>query len=236
MTPFFIIGFIFIIVFSLWAQWRVKTNFGRYAQVAATSGVTGAQAAQRIMDAAGITDVEIVQTDSYLGDHYDPTKKVLCLSTDVYSTPSVAALGIAAHECGHAIQHKMGYTMLKARSAVVPVAVVASKILPFVLLFGGFMFGGFGRNGHGMLAIQIGFWCYLVITVFQLITLPVEFDASRRAKIILGQMQLIQPGEEARGVNKVLDSAALTYVAAFAASLFHLIRFWMMLQGGRSRD
>ncbi len=236
MTPFFIIGFIFIMVFSLWAQWRVKTNFGRYAQVAATSGVTGAQAAKQIMDAAGITDVEIAQTNSYLGDHYDPTKKVLCLSADVYGTPSVAALGIAAHECGHAIQHKMGYTPLKARAAVVPVAVVASKILPFVLLFGGFVFGGLGAQGSGLLAIKIGFWCYLVITVFQLITLPVEFDASRRAKIILGQMQLIQPGEEARGVNKVLDSAALTYVAAFASSLFHLLRFWMMLQGGRNRE
>ena len=236
MTPFFIIGFIGIIIFSLWAQWRVKSNFSRYAQVEASSGVTGAQAAQRIMNAAGINDVMIEETNSFLGDHYDPSKKVLCLSTDVYHTPSVAALGIAAHECGHAIQHKLGYAPLKARAAVVPVAVIASNILPFVMLFGGFLFGGFGRGGHGMLAIHIGFWCYLVITVFQLITLPVEFDATRRAKIILGQMQLIQPGEEARGVNKVLDSAALTYVAAFAASLFHLVRFWLMLQGGRNRD
>ncbi len=236
MTPFFIIGFIGIFIFSLWAQWRVKSNFGRYSEVAASSGVTGAQAARRIMEAAGIVGVEIVETESYLGDHYDPSKKVLCLSTAVFNTPSVAALGIAAHECGHAIQDKLGYAPLKARAVVVPVAVVASKVLPFVMIFGGFLFGGFGRHGHGMWAIQLGFWCYLVLTVFQLITLPVEFDATRRAKIILGEMQLIQPGEEARGVNKVLDSAALTYVAAFAATLFHLIRFWLMLQGGRSRN
>lgn len=230
MTPFFIIGFVVILLFSLYAQWRVKSAFNQFSGVPVTSGVTGAETAQRILQAAGIQDVEITETESFLGDHYDPTHKRLCLSTAVYHTPSVAAVGIAAHECGHAIQHKVGYAPLKARAAVVPLAVVAGNILPFVLLFGGFVFG------NGMLAIKIGFWCYAVITVFQLITLPVEFDATRRAKLILGEMGIVQRGAEAGGVNKVLDSAALTYVAAFVASLFQLIRLWLLMQGGRSRE
>jgi Zn-dependent membrane protease YugP len=236
MTPFFIIGFILILVFSLWAQFRVKSAFNKWGQVPAASGVTGAEAAHAILRAANIQDVQVQEIKSFLGDHYDPSKKVLCLSPDVYHTPSVAALGIAAHECGHAIQHKVGYAPLKARAAVVPLAVVAGNVLPWLMLFGGFAFGGFGRGGGGMIAIHIGFWCYLVLTVFQLITLPVEFDASRRAKIILGEMNMVQRGQEAAGVNKVLDSAALTYVAAFVASLFHLIRFWLIIQGNRGRD
>jgi hypothetical protein len=230
MTPFFIVGFVLILLFSLWAQWRVKSAFTQFSEVPVDSGLTGAQTAQRILEAAGIHDVEIAETQSFLGDHYDPTHKRLCLSTGVYHTPSVAAVGIAAHECGHAIQHKISYAPLKARTAVVPLAVVAGNILPFVLLFGGFFFG------NGMLAVKIGFWCYAVITVFQLITLPVEFDASRRAKLILGEMGIIRGGGEAAGVNKVLDSAALTYVAAFVASLFQLIRLWLIMQSGRSRD
>ncbi len=237
MTPFLIIGFIFIIGFSLWAQWRVKRAFGQYADVAATSGVTGAQAAARILQAANIHNVTIEETSSFLGDHYDPSRKVLCLSSDVYHRPSVAALGIAAHECGHAIQDKVGYMPLKARAAFVPVAMVAGNILPFVMLFGGFLFGGgFGRGSGGMLWIHIGFWCYLAITVFQFITLPVEFDATRRAKVILGNMGMIQHGPEAAGVNKVLDSAALTYVAAFLASLFWVLRFGLMILNSNDRD
>jgi uncharacterized protein len=236
MTPFFIVGFVLILLFSLWAQWRVKSAFTQFSQVPVDSGLTGAQTAQRILDAAGINDVEITETQSFLGDHYDPAHRRLCLSSGVYHTPSVAAVGIAAHECGHAIQHKIGYAPLKARSAVVPLAVVADKILFFFLFLGGFVFGGFSPNGSGMFLIQIGFWCYLVIAVFQFITLPVEFDASRRAKLILGEMGIIRQGGEAAGVNKVLDSAALTYVAAFVATLFHLIRFWLIMQSGRSRD
>jgi len=222
MTPFFIIGFVIIIALSLYAQRRVKSAFNEFAQVPIASGITGAETAQRILDAAGIHDVAIDETQSFLGDHYDPTHKRLCLSPAVYHTPSVAAAGIAAHECGHAIQHKIGYAPLQARTALVPVAVVAGNILPFVLIFGGFLFGS------GMLAVKIGFWCYAVITVFQIITLPVEFDASHRAKLILGEMGIVRQGAEAAGVNKVLDSAALTYVAAFVASLFHLVRLWLM--------
>ena len=230
LSPFFIIGFIVILLFSLYAQWRVKSAFTQYSDVPVNSGMTGAETAQKILNAAGINDVSIEETQSFLGDHYNPATKTLCLSTGVYHTPSVAAVGIAAHECGHAIQHKIGYAPLKARAAVVPLAVVAGNILPFVLIFGGFVFGS------SMFAVKIGFWCYAVITVFQLITLPVEFDASKRAKLILSEMGIVRSGPEAAGVNKVLDSAALTYVAAFVASLFHLIRFWLILQSGRSRD
>jgi Zn-dependent membrane protease YugP len=227
--PLFMIGgLIFILVLGFYAQWRVKAAFQRYAQVPANSGLTGAEAAARIMSAAGIHDVEIVETNDFLGDHYDPSHKRLCLSSDVYHTPSVAALGIAAHEVGHAIQHKIAYAPLRWRMAAVPLTVTASNILPWVMI-GGFFF-------HGMMLVTIGFYCYLVITLFQLVTLPVEFDASRRAKVILGQMGMIQPGEEAAGVNRVLNSAALTYVAAFVASLYHLIRLYLIMNSSRERE
>ena len=170
------------------------------------------------MQAAQIGDVEVVETNDFLGDHYDPTSKKLCLSTNVYQTPSVAALGIAAHETGHAIQHAKAYAPLKARMAIVPVTQIASQMLPFVI-FGGIFF-------HITGLITLGIYCYLILLAFQLITLPVEFDASRRAKIILQQMRIIQPGDEVVGVNKVLNAAALTYVAAFIAALGNLL--WLL--------
>ncbi len=212
---------------GLWAQWRVKSAFGKYATVRATSNVTGAQAARDVLAAAQIRDVEVVEIDSMLGDHYDPSSKRLCLSPHVYNTPSVAALGIAAHEAGHAIQHAKRYGPLHLRMALVPVTMFASKLLPFIIL-GGFVFQFFGL-------LKIGILCYLVLAIFQLITLPVEFDASARAKVILQNMGLIQPGEEAVGVNRVLDAAALTYVAAFVATLGSLLHLFLALQG-RSRN
>jgi Zn-dependent membrane protease YugP len=142
----------------------------------------------------------------------------LCLSSKVYSTPSVAALGIAAHETGHAIQHAKAYAPLKARMAIVPMTMFASQLLPFVFI-GGFFF-------HMTGLITLGIYCYLILAVFQLITLPVEFDASRRAKIILQQMGIVQPGAEVAGVNSVLNAAALTYVAAFVAALGNLL--WLI--------
>ena len=202
------------LVLGLYAQMRVSGAFGKYKKVAATSGVTGAQAAREILNAAQIHDVEVREINDMLGDHYDPSKKRLCLSSDVYNTPSVAALGIAAHEAGHAIQHARAYAPLKWRMAIVPVTQFASQILPLVII-GGFMF-------HITGLITLGILCYAVLAVFQLITLPVEFDASKRAKVILQQMGMIQPGGEAAGVNKVLDASALTYVAAFVAALGNL--------------
>lgn len=218
------------ILLGLWAQMRVSGAFGRWKQVAASSGVTGAQAAREILAAANIRDVEVLEINDMLGDHYDPTNKRLCLSTEVYRTPSVAALGIAAHECGHAIQHQKAYAPLQWRMAIVPVTMIVSNILPFVIL------AGFFIPMLGMKAIMIAALCYTVLALFQLITLPVEFDASRRAKIILQQMGMIRPGEEATGVNKVLDAAALTYVAAFVATLGTLLYYVLILTGNRGDE
>jgi len=203
------------LIIGLWAQMRVKGAFKKWGQVRATSNVSGAEAARQILAAAQIDDVDVVETNDYLGDHYDPTKKRLCLSTDVYNTPSVAALGIAAHEVGHAIQHAKAYGPLKARMAIVPATAIASRMLPFVIL------GGIFFQITGL--ITLGIICYLVLLGFQLITLPVEFDASRRAKIILQQMGMVQAGPEMAGVNRVLNAAALTYVAAFVATLGNLL-------------
>jgi Zn-dependent membrane protease YugP len=206
------------LIIGLWAQFRVSSAFRRWGAVRATSNITGAEAAREILQAAQIHDVDVVETNDFLGDHYDPTKKKLCLSTNVYNTPSVAALGIAAHETGHAIQHAKSYAPLMARMTIVPVTQVASQLLPLVI-FGGLFF-------HITGLITLGIWCYAILLVFQLITLPVEFDASRRAKIILQEMRIIQPGEETAGVNNVLNAAALTYVAAFIAALGNLL--WLL--------
>jgi hypothetical protein len=206
------------LIIGLWAQFRVGSAFRKWSAVRASSNITGAECAREILRAAQINDVDVVETNDFLGDHYDPTKKTLCLSSKVYSTPSVAALGIAAHETGHAIQHAKAYAPLKARMAIVPMTMFASQLLPFVFI-GGFFF-------HMTGLITLGIYCYLILAVFQLITLPVEFDASRRAKIILQQMGIVQPGAEVAGVNSVLNAAALTYVAAFVAALGNLL--WLM--------
>src|SRR5438034_8756047 len=206
------------LVIGLWAQFRVTAAFRKWGQVRASSNITGAECAREILQAAQIPDVDVVETNDFLGDHYDPTSKRLCLSSNVYNTPSVAALGIAAHETGHAIQHAKAYAPLMARMTIVPVTQVASQLLPFVI-FGGLFF-------HITGLITLGIYCYLILLVFQLITLPVEFDASRRAKIILREMGIVQPGREVAGVNNVLNAAALTYVAAFIAALGNLL--WLM--------
>ena len=213
--------FLYLIVpaiLGIWAQIRVTGAFNRWGKVRASSNITGAECAREILKAAQINDVDVVQTDGFLGDHYDPTQKKLCLSSNVYNTSSVAALGIAAHETGHAIQHAKAYAPLKARMAIVPVTMVASQMLPFIII------GGLWFHMTGL--ITLGIYCYLILAVFQLITLPVEFDSSRRAKIILQQMHIIQPGEEVAGVNNVLNAAALTYAAAFIAALGNLL--WLM--------
>jgi uncharacterized protein len=216
------------IVIAMVAQARVSSAFNKWKNVRASSGVSGAEAAREILRAANINDVEVREINDMLGDHYDPTKKVLCLSTEVYHTPSVAALGIAAHEVGHAIQHAKAYAPLQMRMAVVPATMFVSRILPFVIL-GGIFLPIFDFR----IVIMAAAACYAVLAVFQLITLPVEFDASSRAKVILGQMGLIQPGAETAGVNNVLNAAALTYVAAFVAVLGQLLYYVLLLLGNR---
>ena len=204
----------FAMVVAVIAQVRVRSAFGRYSKVRTRRGLTGAEVAQEILRDAGICDVEVVRMDSFLGDHYDPTKKVLCLSPGVYDSDSVAAVGIAAHECGHAVQHAQAYAPLKARMAVVPATMFASQLLPLVMI-GGLWFQIMGF-------ITLGVAIYTILTVFNLITLPVEFDASRRAKVILTRDGVVS-ADEAEGVNRVLNAAALTYVAAFLTSLFYLL-------------
>jgi Zn-dependent membrane protease YugP len=214
---------------SLWATIRVKRVYARWSEVNASSGLSGAEVAASILDRSGIHDVEIVEHDEMLGDHYDPVRKRLVLSSQNYNGTSVAALGVAAHECGHAVQHKVAYGPLHWRMSAVAATQFASQIvlwLPLIGIFTGFMNG---RTASWILAVSWG-----VIMLFNLITLPVEFDASRRAKSVLGRNGFLGTSEEIVGVRKTLDAAAWTYVAAF----YHFVRLFplahvTLLLGGR---
>ena len=212
----FLLLIIVPLIVGLWAQMRVKSAYGKYSKVPSRGRITGVEAAQAVMQSAGIHDVEIVECQGTLTDHYDPTRRRLALSHDNYRGTSLAALGVAAHEAGHAIQHKQEYAPLNMRMALVPITSFASQLLPMVM-FGGFFFGGFGP-----LLLNIGIGVYLVLTVFQLVTLPVEFDASKRAKAQLVGLGIVAE-DELDGVNKTLDAAAYTYVAAFVSSLGWLL-------------
>ncbi len=198
----------------MWAQAKVSSTYNKYSQVNSRSRITGREAAAYVMRSAGIDDVNIVAIRGHLTDHYDPVHKRLALSEENYRGTSLAALGVAAHEAGHAIQHKVGYKALQFRMALIPITNFASRLLPFVII-GGFFFGILGL-------IKLGIFVYLVLTVFQLVTLPVEFDASRRAKAQLPNLGIIDP-LEIPGVSKTLDAAGFTYVAAFIASLGNLL-------------
>jgi uncharacterized protein len=206
------------------AQFRVRAALKKYSQVRARSGRTGAEAAEEILDDAGIHDVQIERTQSFLGDHYDPRTKTLVLSPAVYDSDSVAALGIAAHETGHAIQHQHAYAPLQARMAIVPVTMFTSQLLPLVMI-GGFFF-------RIPMFITLGIVIYTVIVAFQLITLPVEFNASSRAKLILQRSGLVTR-DEMPGVNRVLNAAALTYVAALIAAAAQLLQLVLLSRDRR---
>jgi uncharacterized protein len=213
---------------SLLASGRVKANYLRYSQVPTSRGLTGAQAAQAIMRRAGIHDVEVMAQDGFLGDHYDPLNKRLVLSTDNYFGASVAAVGVAAHETGHAIQHAQAYLPLQLRMAAVGLTTYASQVVMWLPLLG--MFTGLLSIYTGLMAMAV---CWGIIMAFNLVTLPVELDASRRAKVLLLDMGLIAPGSEANGVNKVLNAAAWTYVAAFLTSLAYFLWYLLPLLAGR---
>ena len=217
---------------SLWAAARVKSVYRRYSQVPASSRATGAQVAAAILQRAGIRDVEIVAQEGMLGDHYDPMHKRLVLSVENYQGSSLAALGVAAHECGHAIQHQQAYAPLHWRMAAVGVTNFASQIVMWLPLIG--MFTGF-LSGYTGLWIMAAGWG--VIMAFNLITLPVEFDASTRAKRVLAEMGFIGTDEEMAGVRKTLDAAAWTYVAAFITTLAYFLYYLLpLILGGRSRE
>jgi Zn-dependent membrane protease YugP len=214
-------------VFALYAQMKVSSAYNKNAQILSRGRITGREAAEAVMSRAGITDVTIEETGGHLTDHYDPMHKRLVLSSENYRGTSLAALGVAAHEAGHAIQHKVGYSMLRARMALVPITQISSKLLPFIM-FGGFFFGGF----RGGMMLDLGILCYAVLTVFHMVTLPVEFDASRRARVELAGLGIIDR-DETPGVTETLNAAALTYVAAFLTSLLHLL---YLLSMRRSND
>jgi Zn-dependent membrane protease YugP len=220
---------------SLWASMRTKGTFKKFSKYTTHRGMTGAQVAQAILRDNGISDVTVEPVQGTLTDHYDPRTKTLRLSESVYGSPSMAACGVAAHEVGHAIQHARGYAPLKFRSAWVPVASTGGGISIFVLIMAAVM-GGTASVMGGKLAIA-GVLLFATTTLFTLITLPVEFDASRRALVTLRQGSYMTP-EEITGARKVLNAAAMTYVAAFVASLLTLL-YWAMrlgLIGGRSDD
>lgn len=206
------------LLLGLWAQWKVKSTFGRWSQVGSLSGVTGEEAARRLLRAEGITNVAIEPTEGVLSDHYDPSSRTLRLSADNYHGTSVAALGVAAHEAGHAIQHARAYAPLRMRSTLVPLTVVANQVAFFAMLLGGFLFS----QGGGGVILNLAIGAYAVITVFTLITLPVEFDASARARRALLSTGLLTR-EEDKGAAEVLDAAAWTYIAAFVAALGNLM-------------
>lgn len=214
-----------VLLFSFSCQIKVKRAFRRYSSVHAMCGMTGAQAAARLLQLNGITDVQIRQIGGTLTDYYDPKNKEICLSGDVYNATSVAAIGVACHEAGHACQHAQGYAPLKIRNAAIPATRIGSSLgIPLVLL---------GMVFTWRPLIMVGIVLYALVALFQLLTLPVEFNASHRALQTIESNQFLTE-QEYRGAKKVLTAAALTYVAALASALATLLR--LLLLAGRSND
>lgn len=225
-SPYWLLFALPGLLLALWAQSRVKGAVNKYNQVRTARGVTGAEVARSLLDSQGLYEVNVEESKGFLSDHYDPRKKVLRLSPDVYRTPSVAAAGIAAHEMGHAMQDSSGYFPLQIRSAIVPAAQFGSTLAPWLVIIG------------FLLRFTALAWVGVVIfagaVIFTLVTLPVEFDATKRAKKLLVSNGILV-GNEIEGVNKVLDAAALTYVAAAVAAVGQLLYYVFMLTGGRRR-
>jgi len=211
--------FLFILpafALSLWASWRTKSAFKKYSQVRTFRGMTGAQAAQEMLRASGITDVQVVSTNGFLSDHYNPADKTLALSEATFASSSVAAVGVACHEAGHALQHAQGYKALGLRSALVPTANLGSSAGYFVML-GGALF-------HSPNMIYLGAMLFSAVLLFQIVTLPVEFDATARAKRLAVETGIIMP-QEREGMDRVLNAAAMTYVAAVVSTMMTLLYY-----------
>lgn len=214
------------LLISLWAQLKVKSTFNRYEQVYARQGITAAQAARRILDQNGLYGVRIEMTGGKLTDHYDPRTNVIRLSQSVYNSPSVAALGVAAHEAGHAVQYGVNYLPIKIRNGLVPVTNICSSLsIPLVII-------GFIMSARPL--VIAGILLFAAVAVFQIVTLPVEFNASRRAIAVLGESGMLDEGE-LQGAKRVLSAAAMTYVAALLVSLAQLLRL-VLLANQRNRD
>ncbi|MCO5175688.1 MAG: zinc metallopeptidase [Thermomicrobiales bacterium] len=227
LDPLYFVFMIPAMIFVLFAQHRVKSTFQKYSKVMTNQGITGAQAAAEILKSNGIYDVQIEHIPGQLSDHYDPRSKVLRLSDSVYGSKSVAAVGVAAHECGHALQHAKGYAPLAMRSAIVPVANLGSMLGPIMLIAGVII-------GLTQLA-WLGIIFFAAGTVFAAVTLPVEFNASSRAMVQLTNLGIFDRTEYDQG-RKVLNAAALTYVAGFAAALLQLLYYISLVTGMRRSD
>ena len=218
------------LILGLYAQLKVMSAYQKNAEIESRGRITGAEAAKAVMNSAGVDDVEIVEVDGFLSDHYDPINKRLALSPNNYSGSNLAALGIAAHEAGHALQHKEGYAMMKFRQVVAPAVQIAAPVSYFIFGWGFFLGGAFI---HALLPLAVA--ALVIMVLFQLITLPVEFDASRRAKVQLVNLGILDQ-DEMSGVHETLDAAALTYVAAFVDSLGKLLYLLLLFGGGRRDD
>lgn len=218
-------------LFGLYAQMRVHSAYSKNLEIPSRGRITGREAAAAVMESAGIHDIEIVQVPGQLSDHYDPLNRRLALSEHNYHGTSLAALGVAAHEAGHAIQHKVGYSLMKFRQVLVPATQISSGASQLLIIIGIVL----GAKGLGGIFLTLGAVALAVICLFQLVTLPVEFDASNRAKAQLVTLGILDR-DEMPGVNETLDAAALTYVAAFVASLGSLLHILLILSGSRRND
>ncbi len=231
--PLYLLLMVPALLLSIWASFKTKSAFKKYSKVRVLSGQTGAQAAKTMLERAGIDDVKIVATRGTLSDHYNPGNKTLALSEPVFGQASIAAIGVACHEAGHALQHAKGYGPLHLRSLLVPTANIGSKLGYFVML-GGLMLLFMSDGGSGANVVLLGAILFSAFRVFQLVTLPVEFDASARAKKLAVEHGIVLP-QERQGMDKVLNAAALTYVAAAISTLMTLLYFLIRagLLGGR---
>jgi len=228
--PLYIVISLPALILGFWAQWKVSSAFKRYSQERSRSGLTGAEVAQRVLNFNGLHQVRVEPVQGFLSDHYDPRSKVLRLSPDVFNSPSTAAAGIAAHEAGHAIQDAQGYAALRLRSLMVPAVSIGSWIGPVVFMVGLFMLPMVGTS-----LAWLGVLIFAATAVFAIVTLPVEFDASRRAKQALATQSIVLP-QEMGGVNKVLDAAALTYVAGAVQAVSTLLYYVFLLTGLRQDE
>jgi Zn-dependent membrane protease YugP len=233
--PIFLLFMIPALILGLIAQAAVQGRFKRYSQVRTMRGLTGAQVARQILDTNGLSGVRIEETQGFLSDHYDPGSQTLRLSPDVARSPSVAAVGVAAHETGHALQHAQGYMPLQLRSAMVPTVQFGSWLGPIVIMVGFLLGAASGPGSLGYAVAVFGIFLFGAVTLFAFVTLPVELNASARAKAILYQYNLVDR-RELDGVNKVLNAAAWTYVVAAISALLQLLYYvFILLSGSRRR-
>lgn len=220
------------VILSMWASSSVNSTFNKYSKINSTRRLTGAEAAQRVLSANGVRGVRIERISGNLTDHFDPKTNVIRLSDSVHSSTSVAAIGVACHEAGHAVQYAENYTPIKVRAAIIPFTNIGSK-LAMPLILAGILFSFLGNLSYGL--VYLGIACFSLSLIFQLVTLPVEFNASRRAMAAIESSGLLTV-EEQRGAQKTLKSAAMTYVAATAVALAQVVRLLILFGGRRRRD